>query len=112
DDGRAATAELARPVEPNVACLVHALLPRTKLLDLVAAGARGRERAAAQVVRQVRLEPAADFFAKRFFPVAEVEVHLEKGAPPPSRLPCVHAWRTRAAVTASPHRRRRSGIGR
>src|SRR5206468_13014498 len=84
-------------VDPDVARLAHLLLPGAELPDLVTVGARGRERAAAQIVRQVGLEPAADFLAKRFFAVAEVEVHLEKGAPPPSRLPCVHARRRLAA---------------
>ena len=69
-----------------------------ELPDLVAAGARGGERAPAQIVRQVGLEPAADFLAKRFFAVGEVEVHWEKGAPPPSRLPRVHARRRHAAI--------------
>src|SRR5207302_4797608 len=98
DDRRAAPAELARPVEADVARLAHALLPGAELPDLVAVGARGGERAAAQVVRQVGLEPAADLLAERLFAVAEVEVHWEKGAPPPSRLPCVPARRRLIAL--------------
>src|SRR5207302_8930974 len=108
-DRRAAAAELARPVEPDVARRAHLLLPGAELAGLVATGARGRKRAATQIVGQVGLEPAPDFLAKRFFPVGEVEVHWEKGAPPPSRLPCVHA---RRRLIASRRRRRRSGPGR
>src|SRR4030095_1508400 len=93
DDRRAPPAELARPVEPDVAGLAHPLLPGAQPLDLVAGRARGGEGAAAQIVRQVGLEPAADFLAKRFFAIAEIEVHWEKGAPARSRLPCVHARR-------------------
>src|SRR5439155_13297825 len=76
DDRRAAPAELARPVEADVARLAHALLPGAELPDLVAVGARGGERAAAQVVRQVGLEPAADLLAERLFAVAEGEGHF------------------------------------
>src|SRR5881296_3028698 len=86
-------AELARPVESDIARLAHSFLPRAELPDLLAVGPRGCERAAAQVIRQVGLEPAADLLAEGLFAVGEIEIHWEKGAPPPSRLPCEHAWR-------------------
>src|SRR5262245_4378724 len=87
-DGRRATApRLPRPAGAPVAGLAHLLLPGAELLDFLASGARGRERAAAQVVGQVGLEPSADVLAKRFLPVREVEVHCM--TTPPSTL---RAW--------------------
>src|SRR5256712_4447712 len=75
DDRRTPPAELARPVEPDIARLAHSFLPRAELPDLLAVGPRGCERAATQVIRQVGLEPAADLLAECLFAVGEIEVH-------------------------------------
>src|SRR5256885_11511168 len=65
----------ALPIYADVARRVHGLLPGPELPDLIEARTRGREGAAAEVLRQVGLEPVPDLLPEGFFVLGEVEVH-------------------------------------